>query len=44
MELDIAIFNKLINLIDEAKNNNNYELEARFWNKNNDFLELVRII
>ena len=34
MELDIAVFNKLISLIDDAKKNNNYELEARFWNKN----------
>ena len=33
MELNIKTYNKLINLIDEAKNNKNYELEARFWSK-----------
>jgi SAM-dependent methyltransferase len=33
MELSIKTYNKLINLIDDAKKNKNYELEARFWNK-----------
>lgn len=32
MELSIESFNKLILFIDKAKNNNNYELEVRFWN------------
>jgi hypothetical protein len=34
MELDSIIFNKLISFIDDSKKNSNYELEARFWNKN----------
>jgi hypothetical protein len=33
MELNIEVFNKLNFLIDEAKKNKNYELEARFSNK-----------
>ena len=33
MELNIELFTKLNSLIDEAKKNKNYELEARFWNK-----------
>ena len=34
MELNIEIFDKLISFIDDSKKNENYELEARFWNKN----------
>jgi len=33
MELNIKTYNKLITLIDDARKNKNYELEARFWNK-----------
>lgn len=33
MELNNEIYSKLINLINEAKKNKNYEFEARFWNK-----------
>ena len=35
MELSIEVFTKLCSLIDSAKENINYELEARFWNKDN---------
>ena len=35
MELNIEIFTKLAGLFDDAKKNKNYELEVRFWNKNN---------
>jgi SAM-dependent methyltransferase len=38
MEITSNIFNKLINLIDEAKKNKNYEFEVRFWNKNNNLI------
>ena len=34
MELNKNIYNNLISLIDNAKKNKNYELEARIWNKN----------
>jgi hypothetical protein len=33
MEININIFNKLVSLVDNSRKNKNYELEARFWNK-----------
>ena len=33
MEINNEIYSKLINLINDAKNNKNYEFEARFWKK-----------
>lgn len=38
MEINNEIYSKLIKLIDDAKNNKNYEFEARFWKKNVNFL------
>jgi hypothetical protein len=38
MELNIEIFSKLLSLIEEAKQNNTYELEARFWSKKGKIL------
>ena len=35
MEFNIEVFKKIVSLIDDAKKNKNYELEARFMNKNN---------
>jgi len=35
MELNIEVFTKLSSLFDSAKKNINYELEARFWNRDN---------
>jgi len=35
MELNIEIFTKLASLINSAKNNSDYEFEARFFNKKN---------
>ena len=32
MELNIAVYNKLIDFVDNTKKNKNYEFEARFWN------------
>lgn len=42
MELNIEVFTKLCSLIDSAKKNINYELEARFWNKNNKIINLEK--
>ena len=33
MELNNKIYTKILNLIDSAKKNKNYEFELRFWNK-----------
>jgi hypothetical protein len=38
MELSKITYNNLVSLIDNAKKNKNYELEARIWNKN---MELI---
>ena len=35
MELNNEIYSKIIDLIDNSKENKNYEFEARFWNKKN---------
>ena len=42
MELSIEVFTKLCSLIDSSKKNINYELEARFWNKNNKIIDLEK--
>ena len=38
MELNNEIFSKLLSLIEEAKQNKDYELEARFWSKKGKIL------
>ena len=38
MELNKNTYNNLISLIDNAKQNKNYELEARIWNKNSQLI------
>jgi hypothetical protein len=38
MELSKSTYNNLISLVNNSKKNNNYELEARIWNKN---MELI---
>jgi hypothetical protein len=38
MELNNEIYSKLINLINDAKKNINYEFEARFWSKKKDLI------
>lgn len=38
MELNKEIFNKLISLVNDAKNKKTYEFEARFWSKTNKSL------
>ena len=38
MELNNETYSKLLNLINDAKKNKNYEFEARFWNKKKNLI------